>query len=262
MAVDLDRLAAQGRRVLKAEPEALVEVLGDGPSAVVRKIYTNRGRRFWQSLWRQSRARREHDNLLAAAATGARVTDAIAWSETRRLGGVVTSTLVTRYLPGSASLKQVLAQLDRTAAARTRRALVRALGTLLATLHRGGFLWGTPMPRNVLVLGDPAHAELAVCDTPMAIACGRPLHGGALATIDLFAGAFSPSRRRDFSAPERLRWLLGYCGDDRALARVLWRRLARRTQVGHDLRRALARLWFTHILLPLAPRSRNLPSAP
>ena len=77
------------------------------------------------------------------------------------------------------------------------------------------------------------------------------IHGTRLARIDLFLGAFSPSRRRDWSAPERLRWLLGYCGGERGRARQLWRAVARRRPLVNEIHRALAMAWHTYILLPL-----------
>lgn len=248
---ELQRLAAVHRTVLKDEPEALVEVLGVGPAAVVRKVYRNRGLRLWQSFGRQSRARREFDNLVHVAAVGAPCTPPRGWSATTRLGCVVESALITGHLPDSRTLKAVLADLPATTAGRERRALCAATGRLLAAMHRGGLVWCTPMPRNVLVLGDPALARVAVCDTPLLLVLGRDVHGGALAAIDLYAGAFSPSRRRDFSATERLRWLLGYCDGDRRTARRLWRAVARRSMLRHDLLRALSVFWHVYLKAPL-----------
>lgn len=256
-AADLDRLATAHRTVLKGEPAVVVELLGTGDEAVVRKTYRNLGRRWLQSFGRRSRAEREFDNLVAVARAGVGCTPARGWFERRRFGCVDESTLVTSYVPGSHTLKQVLAELP---CSRTRKALVAAMGALVARLHRGGFLWGTPMPRNVLVVGDPARAELAVCDTPAGIHLGRSLHGSGLALIDLFLAAFSPSRRVDFSAAERLRWLRAYCGDDRAGIRRLWRRLARRGVFRNEASRAFAMSWHNYILRPM--RSRHRPEPP
>lgn len=255
---DLEGLARDHREVLKDEPGTLVELLGRGDAAVVRKTYRNRGTRWLQTFGRRSRARREHDNLLAVAATGAACTEALAWSCTRTALCVDESTLVTRYLPDSRTLKHVLAGLARDRDQRVRHALAAAMGRLVATLHRGGFLWCTPMPRNVLVLGDPAHARLAVCDTPAAVRRARSLHGTRLSRIDVFAAAMSPSRRADFSRTERWRWLLAYHDGDRATARVTWRALAHRPVFVHDALRALAITWYTYVLSPFrrSPRPR------
>ncbi len=65
---------------------------------------------------------------------------------------------------------------------------------------------------------------------------------------------FSPSRRRDWSRSERLRWLVGYAAGDRAQARALWRSLARRSALQNVVERALAMAWFTYILGWLRPR--------
>ena len=254
---ELERLAAAHRSTLKDEPAVTVEVLGTGDAAVVRKTYRNLGVRWLQSFGRRSRARREFDNLGAVARTGVRCTRAVAWLEQRRLGCVDQSTLVTTFVPECKTLKRVLAALPPAEHGRTRARLATAMGRLLAQLHRGGFLWCTPMPRNVLVVGNPTSADLAVCDTPAGIDLGRSVLGHRLAHIDLFLAAFSPSRRIDFSATERLRWLLGYCEDDRVAARALWHALERRSVLRHDVSRALAMLWHTYILLPWRRRPRN-----
>lgn len=252
--VDLDALAREHRTVLKEERGTTVEVLGRGDAAVVRKTYRNSGVRWLQTFARRSRAEREHDNLLAVAAAGVRCTEAIGWSARRRLGCVDESTLVTRHLPDARTLKAVLAELPRREHGRTRATLAAAMGRLVARLHDGGLLWGTPMPRNVLVLGDPAQARLAVCDTPAAIRLHRPLRGGRLALVDVFAAAMSPSRQRDFSATERWRWLLAYCGGERVAARKLWLALARRPVIVHDAVRACAMTLYTYLLPPARRR--------
>lgn len=259
-APDLDVLARAHHSILKQERATTVELLGTGDDAVVRKTYRNLGVRWLQTCGRRSRAQREFDNLLAVARTGARCTTAVAWSAQRRFACVDSSTLVTRHLPDSRTLKQVLATSPASQHHHTRASLVLAMGRLLAQLHRGGFLWGTAMPRNVLVLGDPHRAQLAVCDTPAGIDLRRSLHGGGLALIDLFDACFSPSRRADFSAVERFRCLLGYSDGDRTAARTLWRALARRSVLRHDAVRAIARTWHSYILLPLR-RSHTRPPA-
>ncbi len=261
--LDLDSLAKMHRAVIKQEVATTVEVLGLGEAAVVRKVYRNLGRRWLLSFGRRSRARREFDNLLAVAEIGVPCTTALAWSDRQHFLCIDESTLVTRFLANSQSLKELLASLDRNRDAKVRHALATGMGRLLSALHRGGFLWCTPMPRNVLVLGEPIRAELAVCDTPAGIYFGRPIQQTCLARIDLFDAAFSPSRCADYSAPERLRWLLGYCDGDRRAVRRLWRTLARRTVFRHDVSRALAIAWHTHILLPLRRRrSKPQPTVP
>ncbi|MBX3463519.1 MAG: hypothetical protein KF830_10125 [Planctomycetes bacterium] len=261
-AADVECLAAQHCTTLKAEPGATVELLGRGPAAVIRKTYHNRGRRWLQTFGRRSRAAREFANLSAVAAAGVLCTEALCWRERRRFGCVDESTLVTRLLPDSRPLKQVLRQLDPATQFATRRALIAAAGRKVARLHRHGFLWCTAMPRNVLVVGDPRAARLAVCDVPSGIIFDHALAGSSLALIDLFDAAFSPSRRADFSATERLRWLLAYCDGDRAAARRLWRRLDRRSVLRHDLGCALTMFWHLYVLLPLRRRQGHKPDSP
>lgn len=257
---ELHQPATGAGRLLKQEAATTVEVVGSGEDAIVRKTYHNQGVRLLQTFGRRSRAAREFANLRAIEQIGVPCTEALWWSERRRVGFVVESTLATRFLPGSRPLKDVLAGLGREAH-RSRTALATAMGVLVADLHRGGFLWCTPMPRNVLVLGDPEQARLAVCDTPAGADLGRSLHGTTLACIDLFDAAFSPSRAADFSRVERLRWLRSYCAGDRAQMRSLWQKIAHRSVLHHDLRRGLAMLWHTYILSTLRPRRTTPPVA-
>lgn len=238
-------------RLLKDEPNTRVELITDRAArddeARVEKTYRNRGLALLQTFARRSRARREHDNLRAVEALGVPCTQALAYSEHRRFGLVFESTLVTRYLPDTVPMKRVLAELPREREFAVRRRLLAAMARLVADLHRGGLLWGTAMPRNVLIVGEAKAARLAVCDVPGAVRVAHSLHGSALARLDLFDAAFSPSRRRDLSATERLRWLLAYCADDRAMVTRLWRSLAHRTTVGHDLQRAFARAFLLYL---------------
>jgi len=250
----LAALEQQAVQALKLAPEATVECLGVKPAALVRKTYYNRGLRYWQSFGRRSRAQREHDNLLAVARTGANCTVAIGWYEHRRWGMLKTSTLVTRYLPDSVCLKQVLVTLCQRLDYRQRCSLAAGLGHLLATLHRGGFLWGAPMPRNVLVLGEPSLGRLAVCDTPAGIDFGRNLHGSRSALLDLFDAVFSPSRCRDWTRTERLRVLRAYTDGHRVPLRRLWHQLSRRPRWWHDCLRAQVMFWYGYLLQPLLRR--------
>ena len=255
----LEQLEQQRRVVLKEEPEALVELLGIGASAVVRKTYRNRGIRWWQTFARRSRAEREFENLQHIDVSGTTCPRPLDWSAKTRFGFVNESALVTSYLPDCTTLKSVLADevSDRNHA--ERQTLISAAGRLVGNLHRSGFLWCTPMPRNMLVVGDPAKGSLAACDTPQGIAVRRSVHATSLALIDLFDAAFSPSRCKDYSRTERLRWLLGYCDGDHGLTRRLWRTLSRRKVWRHDLTRALAVFWFVYILRPLrGHRSPNV----
>lgn len=255
--LDLARLAAAHHRVLKDEPDTTVEVLGEGAGAVVRKVYRNRGSRWLQTFGRRCRARREFDNLTAMAAAAVPCTPPLAWSERRRYGLVAESTLVTGFVAGTETLKRVLGTLsDRRdpGTSRTRAALATAMGRLCRHLHLAGIAWGTPMPRNALVVGDPSAARLVVCDTPAALVLGRSLLGTELALHDLFDGAFSASRRRDWSAVERLRLLRAYAGDDRDLVRRCWRTLAKRPRWRHDAGRALAMLRFGYLRRTPSPR--------
>ncbi|MGE3174918.1 MAG: lipopolysaccharide kinase InaA family protein [Planctomycetota bacterium] len=254
---DLESLAARRRVVLKDEPAARVEVLGDGAEAVVRKTYRNRGLRLLQTFLRHSRARRELANLRAIERAGVPCTPPLAADDRRRLGLVPESTLVTAWVPDTATLKQVLA--DPTVRAPARRALARALGLLLARLHRAGILWVTPMPRNVLVHGAPAAARLVLCDAPAALRLRGPVPASA-AQIDLYDAVASPSRQREWSRSERRRCLLAYCAGDRGRTRALWRRLAVRSRGAHRLRKNLWLVLRAIILRHLRPDDPGPPA--
>lgn len=257
------------RTVLKDEPDTLVEQLvalaaNGGSDTIVVKTYRVHGLRWLQSWWRKSRAQREHDHLATIVRAGVPCLQPLGWSAVKRVPfGFRSSTLQTRFLADSTPLKQVLRTLGRSGGdARIRGRLAAAMGTLVADLHQAGVLWCTPMPRNVLVQGAPVQARLAVCDTPACIRTDRSLHGSRLCRIDLFLGAFSPSRRRDWSRTERLRWLLGYTRGERAAARALWRTMARRSSLQNELERAFAMVVWTYVrdwlrLLRPTPASRH-----
>ncbi|MFM1872006.1 MAG: Lipopolysaccharide kinase (Kdo/WaaP) family [Planctomycetota bacterium] len=237
---DLDPLPGTAVQLLKDEPEARVEVRQTAQGPIVHKTYRNRGLRWWQTFGRRSRAAREFANLQAVAALGLPCTPPLHWAEHRRGKFVDHSTLVTGLLAPAESLKVVLRSLDGLVHAAERRALAAAAGDLLRRLHAGGILWSTPMPRNLLVLGSPAEAKLAVCDVPNAVRFAGSILGKPAARIDLFRAAFSPSRRRDWTPQERWRWTLAYAAGDREEAKRLWRDLSRRTTMGTDLRRSLS----------------------
>lgn len=235
--------------VLKDEPGTRVERVGDGADAVVLKTYRNRGLRLLQTFGRRSRARREHDNLAAVAAAGIACTEPVGWHEQRRFGFVRRSTLVTRFVPDCQPLKTVLAGLAPARAFATRRTILAAMGRVLHALHGAGIVWCTPMPRNFLLQGAPEQARLCVCDVPAAIRAAAPLPTG-LRDLDLHDAMFSRSRRHDFSATERWRYLLAALGEDRPTARTTWRRLATRSDWRHRLHKNLVMAWRTYILAP------------
>lgn len=244
---DLDRLATLRRLVLKDEPEALVELLGDDHEAVVRKTYRNSGLRLVQTLWRTSRAAREFANLAAAERRGLPCTPPRSCSEVRRFGLVFSSTLITGFVRNTTSLKAALVQLPRGDSSGTRRALATALGRLLAQLHERGLLWCTPMPRNVLVAGPLAAASLVLCDLPAVVAF-RGAVPSRHALLDLYDASASPSRRAEWTATERFRILLGYHDGDRVKARASWRVLARRSRSSNRWRKNLSMALRTYIL--------------
>lgn len=94
---------------------------------------------------RPSRARREARALLWLRAAGFEAPAVVGVWEERRLGWLCRAVLVTEAWPGQ-PLDRLLPQLPAEAG----RALARALGRLVAALHRAGFRDGNLDLRNVL----------------------------------------------------------------------------------------------------------------
>ncbi len=205
----------------------------------VRKTYRNLGLRRVQTWLRPARAQREYRNLTWVAGAGIATTEAWDWSARRALGFVPESTLVTGWVEGCRSLEQVVRETSERA---RRAALAEATGLLLGRLHRHGLLWNTAYPRNVLVRESEGD-RLWLCDAPDLQRYPQSVHGTRLAHFDLYDAAFSPSRMRMWSSPERLRLVLAYCDGDRALARRIWRSLSHRSR--------LLRRWKRQVLLGL-----------
>ncbi len=231
--------SSPGDVLLKEEPAVRIERTTTTRGSAVRKTYRNRGLRCLQTWLRPARARREHRNLCRVSAAGIACTEAWSWSERRWLGFALESTLVTGWVDGCRSLEQVVRE---TPAGARRAALAAATGILLAQLHRNGLLWNTAYPRNVLVRESEGD-RLWLCDAPDLQRYPRSVHGTALAHFDLYDAAFSPSRMRMWSSPERLRLVLAYCEGNRALARRIWRSLSHRSR--------LLRRWKRQVLLGL-----------
>ena len=142
------------RTILKQEPDTLVERLGSGADAVVRKVYSNRGIRLLQSFWRRARAAREQRVLSPLAEIGLRK-DAI--RRLSRIAGLETADLpsspclASRFPAGVEVTEEALARVEAAENA------LRAMGFReLRVRHHGDVarieLPGADVPR----LLDPA----------------------------------------------------------------------------------------------------------
>ena len=251
--------AAATRTVLKDEPATRIERIGCGDDAVVSKTYRNLGLRRLQSCFRPSRARREYDNLRAVEEAALPCTPPVRCSEQRRLCCVSSSELVTRFLPDCQPVKQWLQQLPPDQW-QSRRWLVAQMGQLLAGMHQHGLLWCTPMPRNFLLQGPPGSGRVLLCDLPALVRFPHPIHATKSGLIDLFDAVTSPSRRREFSRGEQLRYLRAYCLGDRKLARRLLRQLRCRGPLGQRLRKNLVMAGRTYILGFFQRRPQSSPT--
>ncbi|GAB4144790.1 MAG: hypothetical protein Fur0037_12620 [Planctomycetota bacterium] len=244
---------APAASVLKDEPSTRVERILHGAEAAVAKTYRNRGLRLLQTFGRRSRAAREHANLRAVSAAGLPCTEPIEWSERRIAGFVTQSRLVTRFVEDCATVKHWLRELPP--GDRRRARLSAAMGELLASMHERGMLWCAPMPRNFLLQGEPEVGRLLICDVPALVRFRGSIRGKAAGLIDLFDAAASRSRRGDLSRAERMRFLRSYARGDRGLARRLFCRLARTTELGHGVHKNLVMAFRTYILGAFRRRS-------
>ncbi len=153
---------AEGRRI-KDERETLLLRSEDPDGALWWKLYRVPLRRRLFAFLARSRARREGAALKALAASGIPVPELCCWAETRRLGILSGSLLVTREPPGARNLQELLLSDPDSVDARN---WVRALGLAVRKLHDLGFVHFRLQLRNFLASGSPEHPRILVLDTP------------------------------------------------------------------------------------------------
>ncbi|MCA8968564.1 MAG: hypothetical protein KDC95_02225 [Planctomycetes bacterium] len=197
----------QTARVIKHEPRVDVFVV-DG---VCVKEYRVPWYLRWREFCRRSRARREYDNIDAMHRCGLPTIEALDWVEARRMGFTTASTLHTRYLESTETMRQRLANPGGDDPR-----LARSVGTALRQIHDAGFVCNSASPRNWLLrIGDDTSTEMPVlCDLPFVHRRSRSVVGTREAMVDLYAAALGESRRRETTADWRRHFLAGYCLDD------------------------------------------------
>jgi tRNA A-37 threonylcarbamoyl transferase component Bud32 len=251
---------AQRSTILKAELFTRVEVLGQDGTRVVRKTYRSRPFLLWRTFLLSSRAAREYRNLAAIHSAGVPCVRPLSWTETRVAGCVPECAVITEFVDDAPSLKDVMAGLDdrNQNDARLRRRLCAWTGRLVRELHAAGFVSCRITPRNFLVQHDASGPRrLLLCDQPAAAWFRRSAIGRDVALIDLYDMAFSRSRIETFTGAERLRTVLGYTEGDRATARALWRRLARRPRWWNRALRGAVSFFGSRVRVRLRSMSRR-----
>jgi hypothetical protein len=210
-------------QVLKEDLTSRVERVTSAQGTLIRKSYAPRAFFLWRTFLAPSKARREHDNLLALAAAGIPVTLPVAWEESRVLGCVPQCRLWLVDAGEVRNLKEVLAR-DRSVG--RRRGLLAAFGALLAQVHRAGFVSLTAYPRNVVVV-DAEPPSLLLCDQPYLVRKAAAAAGRGV-RVDLFDALFTPGRASTLSRADKLRALRAYSADRAAVA-AHWRALVPRS---------------------------------
>lgn len=222
---------------------------------LVLKRYTEPGLFLLRTFLRDSRARREAVALaLVARAVPDNPVHPVAWAESRRLGFVPRSWLVTTELTDSLNLRRFkeLAGAERET---VRGVVLDALPLRVADLHRGGVFAYNLHAKNVLV--QPATGRLGFIDLPRASAVARLSQRQRV--YDL--ACLTKELRRSLSADDLRRFLetyargAGYEGSPADLQEAVAARadsLDNRTPLAgavHALRKRLKRTWLGQVLI-------------
>lgn len=120
---------------------------------IKRYIYEDKPRRYWGRL---SRACNEYRSYQAFAAMGIPGPDAVAVGETRSWRGLHQALVVTREIPDTRNLEQILPDPGFANSAALRAHLLTEVAALAARAHRQGFFHLDLKARNILVQGFPA----------------------------------------------------------------------------------------------------------
>lgn len=118
-----------------------------------------------------ARARREYRNLEMLASLGLKVTEAAAYGQTRVLGFVTSSFVMTRAVENAVDLRELadgrkppFPPPDR----RVRRELIVAFARQLRACHDAGWFLHTAFFKNLLLTQREGRHELSVIDVPFA----------------------------------------------------------------------------------------------
>jgi len=166
-----------------------VDGSADGKTVrLVSKIYRTPPALAWRTFGLVSRAKREFKTLDVAYERNVPVVQPFGWSDTRLLGCVRFNQLTMAYVPGETLIEFM--QRSRQAGGPDQDqadGVVKGVGELLASLHRAGIVWGTAVPRNVMVFhSGPGPISVAAFDFPYASCLGSDVTGSRFAHTDLW----------------------------------------------------------------------------
>ena len=187
-------LATDREWLLKTESRVRIllhAVDGEADSKAVRavsKIYRTPPALAWRTLGLVSRAKREFNTLSIAFERNVPVVQPLAWSDNRSFGCVRFNQLTMAYVPGETLVEfmQRARQADGPDQDQADRVVV-GVGELLASLHRAGIVWGTAVPRNVMVYrSGTGPFSVAAFDFPYASCLGSDVSGSRFAHTDLW----------------------------------------------------------------------------
>jgi hypothetical protein len=159
-----------------------------GAVRIVSKIYRTPPALAWRTFGLVSRAKREFKTLKVAFERKVPVVQPFGWSDTRTFGCMRFNQLSMAYVPGETLIEfmQRHKQAGGPDQAQTDR-VVAGVGELLASLHRAGIVWGTALPRNVMVFpAGPGSFSVAGFDFPYASCLGSDVSGSRFAHTDLW----------------------------------------------------------------------------
>ncbi|HNQ87947.1 MAG TPA: lipopolysaccharide kinase InaA family protein [Verrucomicrobiota bacterium] len=174
----------------------------------------------WRYWWRESKASREFRNYGNLERLGIPCAQRVAWGERRDLlGRLRWAFILTEAIPEVVTLPeffQIQARHPDAGLRRSRRIrVIRQLADMTRRIHAAGFFHNDLYGRNVLVRLLPAGGDPEVywIDCPKGgynarESRHRRLRIKDLASLDLTAMAVA-------TRPERLRFLLEYCGERR-----------------------------------------------
>jgi tRNA A-37 threonylcarbamoyl transferase component Bud32 len=187
-------LATDREWLLKTESRVRVllhAVDGEADGKAVRavsKIYRTPPALAWRTFGLVSRAKREFNTLKIAWERNVPVIQPFGWSDTRSFGCVRYNQLTMAYVPGETLIEfmQRARQADGPDQDQADR-VVAGVGELLASLHRAGIVWGTAVPRNVMVFrSGPGPFNVAAFDFPYASCLGSDVSNSGFAHTDLW----------------------------------------------------------------------------
>jgi tRNA A-37 threonylcarbamoyl transferase component Bud32 len=155
---------------------------------VVSKIYRTPPALAWRTFGLVSRAKREFKTLEVAFERNVPVVQPFGWSDIRAFGCVRFNQLTMAYVPGETLIEftQRSRQADGPDQDQADR-VVAGVGEMLASLHRAGIIWGTALPRNVMIFRSGAGPfKVAAFDFPYASCLGSDVSGSRFAHTDLW----------------------------------------------------------------------------